>query len=82
MVITDSGGVQEETSFIEVPCLTLRENTERPITVSQGTNQLIGRDVSALKSEIRGILAGETKKASPIPLWRGQDCDGTHVISK
>lgn len=64
-------GVQEETSFLGVPCLTLRENTERPITVSQGTNQLIGRDISLLKSEIRRILSGDTKKASPIPLWDG-----------
>jgi len=71
VVITDSGGMQEETSFLGVPCLTLRENTERPITVSQGTNQLIGRDISLLKSEIRRILSGDTKKASPIPLWDG-----------
>jgi UDP-N-acetylglucosamine 2-epimerase (non-hydrolysing) len=75
LVITDSGGVQEETSFLGVPCLTLRENTERPITVSQGTNQLIGRDISALKTEIRGILAGKRKKASPIPLWDGHAAD-------
>jgi UDP-N-acetylglucosamine 2-epimerase (non-hydrolysing) len=67
--------MQEETSFLGVPCLTLRENTERPITVSQGTNQLIGRDISLLKSEVRRILAGDTKKASPIPLWEGHAAD-------
>lgn len=75
VVITDSGGMQEETSFLGVPCLTLRENTERPITVSLGTNQLIGRDISLLKSEVRRILAGDTKKASPIPLWDGHAAD-------
>src|SRR2546427_1266680 len=70
-VITDSGGMQEETSFLGIPCLTLRENTERPITVSRGTNLLIGRDIVRLQSEIRRILAGDTKKALPIPLWDG-----------
>jgi UDP-N-acetylglucosamine 2-epimerase (non-hydrolysing) len=48
VVITDSGGIQEETTFLGVPCLTVRENTERPITVTLGTNQLIGRDVGNL----------------------------------
>jgi UDP-N-acetylglucosamine 2-epimerase (non-hydrolysing) len=75
VVITDSGGMQEETSFLGVPCLTLRENTERSITVSQGTNQLIGRDISLLKSEVRRILAGDIKKASSIPLWDGNAAD-------
>jgi UDP-N-acetylglucosamine 2-epimerase (non-hydrolysing) len=75
VVITDSGGMQEETSFLGVPCLTLRENTERPITVSRGTNLLIGRDVSRLQTEIHRILAGNTKKASPIPLWDGHAAD-------
>jgi UDP-N-acetylglucosamine 2-epimerase (non-hydrolysing) len=75
VVITDSGGMQEETSFLGVPCLTLRENTERPITVSRGTNLLIGRDVSRLQTEIRRILAGNTKNASPIPLWDGHAAD-------
>ena len=71
VVITDSGGMQEETSFLGIPCLTLRENTERPITVSRGTNLLIGRDIVRLQSEIHRILAGDTKKALPIPLWDG-----------
>jgi UDP-N-acetylglucosamine 2-epimerase (non-hydrolysing) len=75
VVITDSGGMQEETSFLGIPCLTLRDNTERPITVSRGTNQLIGRDITRLKSEIRRILAGDTKKASSIPLWDGHAAD-------
>ena len=65
MVITDSGELQEETSFLGVPCLTLRETTERPITVSRGTNLLIGRDTARLKSEIRRILAGDAKRHRP-----------------
>ena len=71
VVITDSGGIQEETSFLGVPCLTLRENTERPITVTQGTNVMIGRDLALMQKEVRRVLRGEKKKASPIPLWDG-----------
>lgn len=74
MVITDSGGIQEETSFLHVPCLTVRENTERPITVKLGTNQLVGRDLAKLKSTAGEILsrsAGSERKETSIPLWDG-----------
>ena len=71
VVITDSGGVQEETTFLNVPCLTLRENTERPITVSLGTNQLLGRDIARMKREVHRIIGGEKKASSAIPLWDG-----------
>ena len=71
VVITDSGGVQEETTFLGVPCLTLRENTERPITVTLGTNLIIGRDVTRMQQEVHRILGGERKSGSPIPLWDG-----------
>jgi UDP-N-acetylglucosamine 2-epimerase (non-hydrolysing) len=71
IVITDSGGVQEETTFLGVPCLTLRENTERPITVTLGTNQVIGRDLGRMQQEVGRILNGEKKAGSPIPLWDG-----------
>jgi UDP-N-acetylglucosamine 2-epimerase (non-hydrolysing) len=71
VVITDSGGIQEETTFLNVPCLTVRENTERPITVTLGTNQVIGRDIPRLQTAVRQILAGNAKKASPVPLWDG-----------
>lgn len=71
LVITDSGGVQEETSFLGVPCLTVRENTERPITIELGTNLLVGRDLTRLRVEANRILSGEKKTASPIPLWDG-----------
>ncbi len=71
VVITDSGGVQEETTFLGVPCLTLRDNTERPITVKFGTNLVIGRDIARMKQEVSRILCGEKKTGSPIPLWDG-----------
>lgn len=71
VVITDSGGIQEETTYLGVPCLTVRENTERPITVELGTNVLVGRDMVKLKTEAQKILAGEGKKGSVPPLWDG-----------
>ncbi len=71
-VITDSGGIQEETTYLGIPCLTLRENTERPITVSLGTNTLIGRDREKLRIELERILSGKAKKGSIPPLWDGK----------
>jgi UDP-N-acetylglucosamine 2-epimerase (non-hydrolysing) len=70
VVITDSGGIQEETTFLGVPCLTVRENTERPITVALGTNRLVGRDLKMLCKEVRRALA-EPAKSTSIPLWDG-----------
>jgi UDP-N-acetylglucosamine 2-epimerase (non-hydrolysing) len=72
VVITDSGGVQEETTWLRVPCLTLRENTERPITVSVGTNLLIGFDYSRLEEEVERAVAGTFKKGAIPPLWDGR----------
>ena len=71
MVITDSGGIQEETTYLGVPCLTLRSNTERPVTVTVGTNVLIGQDLGRLSSELEIILDGKAKKGSIPPLWDG-----------
>lgn len=71
VVITDSGGIQEETTYLGVPCLTLRENTERPVTVSLGTNVLVGRDPGKLRSELALVLAGKAKKGTVPPLWDG-----------
>jgi len=68
-VITDSGGLQEETTYLGIPCLTLRENTERPITVTQGTNKLIGPD--ELLPSVERIMAGEWPKGTCPPLWDG-----------
>ena len=72
VVITDSGGVQEETTFLGVPCLTMRANTERPITVTQGTNVLLGQDASRLEGEVERILSGDWKTGSVPALWDGQ----------
>ena len=71
VVITDSGGIQEETTYLGVPCLTLRSNTERPVTVTLGTNVLIGQDPGRLRIELSKILAGKQKKGSVPPLWDG-----------
>ena len=71
-LITDSGGIQEETTFLGIPCLTVRENTERPITVTTGTNILVGKDMERLKLEARKIFAGNGKKGSVPPLWDGK----------
>jgi UDP-N-acetylglucosamine 2-epimerase (non-hydrolysing) len=70
-VITDSGGVQEETTFLQVPCLTLRNNTERPVTVEEGTNVLVGQDMDRLRSEVARVLAGGSKRGRVPPLWDG-----------
>jgi UDP-N-acetylglucosamine 2-epimerase (non-hydrolysing) len=72
VVITDSGGIQEETTFLGIPCLTLRENTERPVTVSMGTNVIVGRDPHILRKELAKVLAGQAKKGSIPPLWDGK----------
>jgi UDP-N-acetylglucosamine 2-epimerase (non-hydrolysing) len=77
VVITDSGGIQEETSFLGVPCLTVRENTERPITIAMGTNQLVGRDLKKLRTAVERILNCTAELLKPpglarIPLWDGQ----------
>jgi UDP-N-acetylglucosamine 2-epimerase (non-hydrolysing) len=72
VVLTDSGGIQEETTFLGAPCLTLRENTERPITISLGTNMLVGSDYARLEQEVDAILAGKAKKGQIPPLWDGQ----------
>jgi UDP-N-acetylglucosamine 2-epimerase (non-hydrolysing) len=72
VVITDSGGIQEETTFLQVPCLTVRENTERPITISQGTNRLVGKDPSRLYREVQRVLAGEVRRGKVPPLWDGR----------
>lgn len=71
LVLTDSGGIQEETTALGIPCLTLRENTERPVTISQGTNQLIGTDPSKIVAAAEVILAGNGKPGRIPPFWDG-----------
>jgi UDP-N-acetylglucosamine 2-epimerase (non-hydrolysing) len=75
VVITDSGGVQEETTYLGVPCLTIRENTERPITVTLGTNILVGQDTNRLTDELKNVLDGRGKKGVIPPLWDGHTAD-------
>ena len=70
-VITDSGGVQEETTYLRVPCITLRNNTERPVTLSLGTNVLVGHDGEKLRSEMCNIIDGKVKPGTIPPLWDG-----------
>jgi UDP-N-acetylglucosamine 2-epimerase (non-hydrolysing) len=72
VVITDSGGLQEETTFLGVPCLTLRDTTERPITITMGTNTLIGGDLQRLQAEFRLILEGKGKQGKRPDLWDGR----------
>ena len=71
LVLTDSGGLQEETTALGVPCLTLRENTERPITIEQGTNILVGRNRDAILTAVDDILAGRGKRGRMPELWDG-----------
>jgi len=75
VVITDSGGIQEEATYLGVPCLTLRSNTERPITVTHGTNVLVGDDRASLIAELGKILEGNPKKGTTPPLWDGRTSD-------
>jgi UDP-N-acetylglucosamine 2-epimerase (non-hydrolysing) len=72
VVLTDSGGIQEETTYLQIPCLTLRENTERPITCEIGTNVLCGRDMDSVRSELARIVRGEKRQGSVPPLWDGR----------
>ena len=72
LVITDSGGVQEETTFLGVPCLTVRDQTERPVTVGLGTNTVVGQNADQLGREARRVLDGEYKHGQIPPLWDGR----------
>ena len=71
VVLTDSGGVQEETTHLGVPCLTLRPNTERPVTVSLGTNTVVGEEIERVLPLVEEVLAGRYKAARPVPGWDG-----------
>lgn len=72
IVITDSGGIQEETTYLGVPCVTLRDNTERPVTVEVGSNYLIGTDCKKILETATSILDGKGKKSKNPPLWDGE----------
>ena len=71
-IMTDSGGIQEEATVLGIPCITLRENTERPVTVSQGTNVLVGNNMNKLSTYVDNILKGNFKKGKCPELWDGK----------
>jgi UDP-N-acetylglucosamine 2-epimerase (non-hydrolysing) len=77
VVLTDSGGMQEETTALGVPCITLRENTERPVTVSEGTNVLVGSDPDLIEGAVDRVLAGQGKSGRRPHLWDGHAADRT-----
>ena len=70
-VITDSGGITEETTVMGVPCMTLRDSTERPETITMGTNELLGTNPDAIAPAMKKLLSGQWKKGSIPPLWDG-----------
>jgi UDP-N-acetylglucosamine 2-epimerase (non-hydrolysing) len=72
VIVTDSGGLQEESTVLGIPCLTMRENTERPCTVTEGTSTLVGRDYRLLEQLLRDILDGRYKKGRAPELWDGK----------
>lgn len=71
LVLTDSRGIQEETTYLGIPCLTLRKNIERPITVTMGTNIIVGQDMKRLTTEVKRILEGDKKRIKIPPLRAG-----------
>lgn len=71
VVLTDSGGIQEETTILKVPCLTMRENTERPVTVDEGTNLLVGTDPGKILETAKKVLRGEIRQGRIPELWDG-----------
>ena len=73
LVLTDSGGIQEETTVLGVPCITLRENTERPVTVEQGTNMLVSTDVKKVIKAAQEVLEGKKMVGATVPkMWDGK----------
>jgi UDP-N-acetylglucosamine 2-epimerase (non-hydrolysing) len=72
LVLTDSGGIQEETTILRVPCLTLRENTERPVTVTEGTNSVVGTDKKKIIDESYDVLNGHFVKSGIPEYWDGK----------
>ena len=72
LVLTDSGGIQEETTALGIPCITLRENTERPITVTQGTNTVVGTDPQRIRDAFDDVMSNGGKAGRVPELWDGK----------
>ncbi len=81
-VLTDSGGIQEETTFLQIPCITMRENTERPITVTVGSNLMTGNNRAEILNVVNDILAGNPKKGTIPELWDGHTAERIVAILK
>ncbi len=82
-VLTDSGGIQEETAVLNVPCLTMRKNTERPLTISNGTNYLVGRNKGQIVKKIELALKGRAKQSKRLKFWDGKTAERiVHIISR
>ena len=79
-VLTDSGGIQEETTYLGIPCITLRDNTERPATVNEGSNVITGTDPVRVDLEATKILDGEGKKGSVPKYWDGHTAERITAI--
>ena len=71
VVLTDSGGIQEETTILKIPCLTLRKNTERPITVEIGSNQIVGTTTDVIVAAFERTMSGKNAEPQIPPLWDG-----------
>ena len=82
LILTDSGGIQEEASFLKIPILTAREGTERPITVDEGTNTIIGNDLVKAKKYINEIISNKYKEGKKIEKWDGQTAERIVLIIK
>lgn len=80
VVLTDSGGMQEETTFLRVPCLTLRETTERPVTVEKGTSRLVGSDPERIRAAFVDVMAGRWPEGEAIPLWDGHAAERVAAV--
>src|SRR5205085_4902508 len=78
VVFTDSGGMQEETTSLGVACITLRDCTERPITIEQGTSTLVGNDPEKIRRAYDEVVSGRYRRGQPIPLWDG--CAAPRIV--
>jgi UDP-N-acetylglucosamine 2-epimerase (non-hydrolysing) len=79
LVLTDSGGLQEESTALGIPCVTLRDNTERPVTVTDGTNRIVGTDTAAILAAFDNAMNGRVDKRLP-PLWDGRTAPRTAAV--